>query len=556
MPALLGETWEWNGAAGTWSQVAIGGPAPSPRELSGMSYNPTTQSTLLVGGNSVVGGPGAAASAETWTWNGVAWSEVTTSGAPPVGAATLVHDPATSTMLLVTSRNKTWRYTGQTWTELTTTGSPSGNLGNIANFPGRNVLTIQGPSGVHEWGGGTWSPSIGPLQAPVSPDRMTYDAMRGRLVAVGAGGGGIWEWDGAAWERRLAGQTTAGAALAYDSVRRVTLQFGGRRSGSDVSEFHQWDGTALTSIVTSVLPSARREHRMVFNPKTGRVVLFGGLVSENPSRETWLWDGTAWSLLSVIGSPAGGSARPRADPERDRVVLFGGNGNPPGTPMYLDDTWEWDGTTWTQLQPMVRPVARAGHLLAYDPRRQRVVLAGGNAAAGPLADTWEWDGTAWTERTTVVSVPFWIGRGGAGRQRGHRHRWSNPNGAPSLRVERAPGPVRERRYRRRWPRRLRRSRLLGALRAVVLARTVRSDDRALRRRRVRSADRDLRDLPRRLPAAIAVVAHFQSTACRSDGSCVRRFATVAPSSVAITTPSPSARSATIVPHGSTTSVWP
>ena len=35
------------------------------------------------------------------------------------------------------------------------------------------------------------------------------------------------------------------------------------------------------------------------------------------------------------------------DPIRDRVVLFGADGNSQSS----DDTWEWDGASWTQLTP-------------------------------------------------------------------------------------------------------------------------------------------------------------------------------------------------------------
>lgn len=60
------------------------------------------------------------------------------------------------------------------------------------------------------------------------------------------------------------------------------------------------------------------------------------------------------------------------DSLRGRVVLFGGaitNGA-------LGDTWEWDGTDWTQMATS-GPSRRYGHALAYDSRRQRVVLFGG-----------------------------------------------------------------------------------------------------------------------------------------------------------------------------------
>jgi hypothetical protein len=39
-------------------------------------------------------------------------------------------------------------------------------------------------------------------------------------------------------------------------------------------------------------------------------------------------------------------------------VLFGGL---PRVGDALDDTWEWDGTTWTQRSPETRPPARYNH---------------------------------------------------------------------------------------------------------------------------------------------------------------------------------------------------
>jgi hypothetical protein len=68
---------------------------------------------------------------------------------------------------------------------------------------------------------------------------------------------------------------------------------------------------------------------------------------------------------------------------RQRVVLFGGNISGVG---FLGDTWEWDGTNWTQLTPSASPSARLAHAMAYHAARQRVVLCAGIGAPG--FDTW------------------------------------------------------------------------------------------------------------------------------------------------------------------------
>ena len=54
------------------------------------------------------------------------------------------------------------------------------------------------------------------------------------------------------------------------------------------------------------------------------------------------------------------------------------------------DTWEWDGTAWTQRSPASAPSPQQGHAMAYDAARGRVVLFGGHDSFR-RGDTWEWD---------------------------------------------------------------------------------------------------------------------------------------------------------------------
>ena len=100
------------------------------------------------------------------------------------------------------------------------------------------------------------------------------------------------------------------------------------------------------------------------------------------------------------------------DRVRDRLVLYGGwNSNVSGATF--GDTWEYDGTDWTQVAtPGVVPLARAYHSLVYDANRQRTVLFGGcstlattNTCSGSvLADTWEFYDNAW-HRMAPQTVP-------------------------------------------------------------------------------------------------------------------------------------------------------
>jgi hypothetical protein len=91
-----------------------------------------------------------------------------------------------------------------------------------------------------------------------------------------------------------------------------------------------------------------------------------------------------------------------ADPAHHVLVLFGGH----GLDGDLDDTWTWDGTTWTRQNPPNSPVAQENPRLVYDGTRGRVLLIGGALRFGeqmrPLeTEMWIWDGHTWQPDASV-----------------------------------------------------------------------------------------------------------------------------------------------------------
>ncbi|MCC6213344.1 MAG: hypothetical protein IT376_00615 [Polyangiaceae bacterium] len=56
----------------------------------------------------------------------------------------------------------------------------------------------------------------------------------------------------------------------------------------------------------------------------------------------------------------------------------------------MNDTWEWDGTSWLQRAPATSPPARAITATAFDTTRERLVLFGGSGLTDRLGDTWEY----------------------------------------------------------------------------------------------------------------------------------------------------------------------
>lgn len=128
------------------------------------------------------------------------------------------------------------------------------------------------------------------------------------------------------------------------------------------------------------------------------MVLFGGF-GTSALGDTWEYDGlqSNWTQRTVTGPSARGYAQAAFDASRGVMVLFGGYDN---SFSLLNDTWEWNGMSWTRRMPSVSPPGRVNAGMAYDPVRQRVVLFGGEGS-GSLSDTWEWNGTMWTQRSVT-----------------------------------------------------------------------------------------------------------------------------------------------------------
>jgi hypothetical protein len=124
---------------------------------------------------------------------------------------------------------------------------------------------------------------------------------------------------------------------------------------------------------------------MAYDSVRQRTVLFGGSPFNN---QTWEWDGTDWlQRYSTTVTPTARRWYPMVyDSIRQRTVLFGGDIT--GSAPYNNETWEWDGTNWTQQNLVTLPSARFWHAIAYDSLRQRTVLFGGNTGTANN-EAWE-----------------------------------------------------------------------------------------------------------------------------------------------------------------------
>ncbi|PYI72392.1 MAG: hypothetical protein DMF02_03785, partial [Verrucomicrobia bacterium] len=182
-------------------------------------------------------------------------------------------------------------------------------------------------------------------------------------------------------------------AMTYDPDSGNIIMFGGFDGTGYLNDTWTFDGVTWTEVATNTRPPARAAAQMAYDSVTRKVVLFGGYDGTNYLGDTWLWDGTTsqWTQAAPTHHP-----RPVTGPmlfadPNGRVDLFGGfDGH-----FYQLTMWQWTGFDWRRLSPATVPYARSSAAVATNPTSDQVVLFGGLADVNPN-NTWTYDGTTWT----------------------------------------------------------------------------------------------------------------------------------------------------------------
>ena len=283
----------------------------------------------------------------------------------------------------------------------------------------------------------TWTnlnPTTGAEGGPVARanSSMVYDSASGRVILFGGmDSGGIFLNDTWAYEPiantwadlEPSGSLPATRALhsmVYDSASDKVILFGGMDNGGKFQS-DTWAYDPIANTWTNLNPSgnrpvARTNSSMVYDPDSGKVILFGGMdVAFLMLGDTWVYDPTANSWAEL--TPTGSSPTARAghamvyEPGNGKVILFGGKTDT----GFLNDTWAYDpaANSWTELNPSgTPPSARAFDSLAYDPSSHKAILFGGQDGSAVLRDTWDYDPTAnaWTNLHPAGNLPSARGR--------------------------------------------------------------------------------------------------------------------------------------------------
>ena len=245
---------------------------------------------------------------------------------------------------------------------------------------------------------------------PRSGAAMDFVPLNGGLVMFGGGAPFInnetWVYDGVNWIQQSPASAPTGRMgmeLIYDSARGVAVMYGGLATPISIppptSETWEWDGVNWTQVSVPTNAGPRYKYGACYDSARSRVVMYGGANTQLlgvPINQTWEYDGVTWSSVATSGNPG-----PRERPSMcyytgiGKSVLFGGYD---GFGL-RDETWVYDGASWTQVVITgSRPSARNAAKMVYDPVRDLCVLTGGQDTLGALSDTWTFDGSEWTQQ--------------------------------------------------------------------------------------------------------------------------------------------------------------
>ncbi|MBV8516609.1 MAG: hypothetical protein JO197_04320 [Acidobacteria bacterium] len=371
------ETYFWNGS--TWTKLTTSG--NSRTTGTAVADDPLRGQVIFFGGTTLTAAPTSA----TYLYRDGTYNFIVNPTRPsPRSLARMATDPANGTV----------------WTVGGLDEFSSGYLDDLWGYR-NNQWTLTTPA---------TSPGI-----CISP-AAAFDTDRQRLVVV-CSGTDIFEWDGNAWHSfgtlKPAPALRRFAGLVYDQSLKKTVMFGGYDDTNSAyrQDTWTWNGSAWAE-VKNARPPHRGQMQMWYDPLRQKTVIYGGLGRPNVDTrvtrydDMWEFNGSGWTKINTTSTPGMRfGAQLTVDPRNGKVLLFGGLvsevlSESSSRQSFANDTWQWDGSasTWTKLEPANAPSPRENGAMAYDPVANELVLFGGYAGFY-FSDVWAWDGNNWKPHT-------------------------------------------------------------------------------------------------------------------------------------------------------------
>jgi hypothetical protein len=481
----LNDTWFYDG--NDWAQIATP-TAPSVREMAGAAYDSVRDRIVLFGGTvQTYINEGRTLNEtplhDTWEFDGIAWKQILSDG-PAINKPMLAYDPVRKQTIMLGYDNKSvtqmyaWDPAGAKWNQLTPATLPScANEGAMTWQSSNNTVLYTGgicassvaTEETYEWDGTNWTKiELASFVGTLLGSALTFDPDRQNAVLFGGAPisgallsttftyanklwlsigdvaypvprslfafstdpvhktiylyGGLndatvftdfWTYQNGGFKPQLQSSQPSDCSsplAAFDSDRSKTILF---CQGSATWEYDGINWTQYDS--TKTAPPAHRFSSLVYDPTLKKTIFFGGYDGTYLD-QTWTFDGTVWTQIKKNPPPSRSLTSMWYDPTLKKTVIYGGLGRltPNDRLTRYDDMWAFDGIGWTQIKPDTTPGMRYGAQVAVDPRTNHTILFGGirldidannNQVQSYANDTWEWDGTTWKKINSILTPP-------------------------------------------------------------------------------------------------------------------------------------------------------
>ena len=146
--------------------------------------------------------------------------------------------------------------------------------------------------------------------------------------------------------------------------------------------------------------AADATHSKIVLLDTGNYPAYSNFLNETWTFASGQWTNTGTTLIDAAG-PLPGRVNGVMAWDGTNTMLFGGQGDSSTTGVF-QDTWVYNGTTWSKLTPATIPFGRYNGQAAYV-GSNKVVMFGGENLLYQAEETWLWDGSAqtWTQVTVA-----------------------------------------------------------------------------------------------------------------------------------------------------------
>lgn len=184
-----------------------------------------------------------------------------------------------------------------------------------------------------------------------------------------------------------------GHKMLYDPITDRVLLFGGvlydnsRETRYNDLWSYDFESEIWLEITSGSRPSPRNSFAWVYLEGHSQILLYGGDTNQGKSSETWIYDLTENRWFCVDSEleqrPPGLSEITMAyDSINDKVILFGGMGeNSPGSrDQTYNELWvfSFEPLSWTRMSPDNNPLPQYGAQMVYDEASSSVLMYPGH----------------------------------------------------------------------------------------------------------------------------------------------------------------------------------